>query len=587
VVSPTQAMRKAWAAYECQRDKMQRISFGPDSILVAPETVDAWRALESVLAEFEYDIRIEDTDSYNCRPIKSGGARSLHSYGIALDVNWQTNPYIDHPDERDPRFSSGSTQAARAQDVKLGRADTDMTRAMVDAVLAIQTQGGRRVFGWGGDWRTLKDGMHFQIEVTPTQLNEGIDWSTVAGPGNSNDAPDDDVPGPSETEESSMGLPAIFFDTVRKPLFGGGLNQSAVDNMNLIVGFWLENYPNNPLNQLAYVLATVRAEVGSNMRPVREAFAKTDAEARSKLAGRAYAKSAGPFGHAYYGRGYVQLTHLSNYRTQGEKLGIDLVQFPDRALETEVALQILVNGMMGGDFNGQGHGLAHYVNATRQDFVGARRTVNVQDRAAEIAGFAEKFLQALKLAAAAQGGSLSLPGSSGASIGGSGPIVQPEIITDSDDRLNDLLAQLSQLIGGLDGNGNSGVDLRTLLPLLLLLLGKSGKFDSSQLQTLVGTDVEIPDKEKALTNVNNALGQTVGKVLDGKKTGLGILGTLAAFLLGGTSGDPTLNVTNAGSVLGPLLGAVGGASPVILPITIALMGWGLLGKIDKWVKNPK
>lgn len=181
MASPTEAMRKAWAEYGCRADRMQRIAFGPDSILVAPPTVDAWRALARVLEVFGYDIRIDDTDSYNCREIKGGGGKSLHSYGIALDINWTTNPYRDHAGERDPVFSPAATQAERAQDVRLGKADTDMTRRMIDAAIAIKTVDGKRVFGWGGDWRTLKDAMHFQIELTPAELAKGIDWTSVAG----------------------------------------------------------------------------------------------------------------------------------------------------------------------------------------------------------------------------------------------------------------------------------------------------------------------------------------------------------------------------------------------------------------------
>ncbi|HTV70563.1 MAG TPA: M15 family metallopeptidase [Rhizobiaceae bacterium] len=178
----TQRLRNAWAGYGCDESKMERISFGPDFIRVAAPTVDAWKALEKVLAAHGYDIRIEDTDSYNCRAVKGGGGLSLHAYGIALDINWKTNPYRDHQGRRAPRFSSEVTQGARAEHVRLGLADTDMTRDTIIAALAIRTNAGKQVFGWGGNWATLKDAMHFQIEVTPAELAAGIDWSTVPLP---------------------------------------------------------------------------------------------------------------------------------------------------------------------------------------------------------------------------------------------------------------------------------------------------------------------------------------------------------------------------------------------------------------------
>src|SRR5262245_866039 len=119
----TAQQREAWKEFECDPDRMMVIDFGPDRIRVAPPTADAWRALAMVLQAHDYRIRVDDTDSYNCRPIKGGTGRSLHSYGIALDVNWDTNPFKETPDEREVRFSSKPTQSERAQDVKLGIAD--------------------------------------------------------------------------------------------------------------------------------------------------------------------------------------------------------------------------------------------------------------------------------------------------------------------------------------------------------------------------------------------------------------------------------------------------------------------------------
>src|SRR5262245_14041496 len=175
----TSQQRVAWKDYACQGDKMLLASFGPDRIRVAPPTADAWRALASVLEFHDYQIRPADTDSYNCRAITGGTGRSLHSYGIALDVNWTTNPYRRTPDKRKVRFSAKPTQAERAIDVKHQIADTDMTPAIIDDVLAIRTTDGKRVFEWGGNWTTVKDPMHFELDVTPEELATGIDWSTV------------------------------------------------------------------------------------------------------------------------------------------------------------------------------------------------------------------------------------------------------------------------------------------------------------------------------------------------------------------------------------------------------------------------
>lgn len=179
----TSEQRKLWKAYECKEGALKRIAFGPDEIQVAPPTVDAWKALASVMQAHNYKIRTQDTASYNCRAITGGTEKSLHSYGIALDVNWDTNPFKKTPDARKVRFSSKPTQEERARDVRLQVADTDMTPEMIDDVGAIKTVGGKTVFEWGGHWSTIKDTMHFEVDLSPADLASGIDWTTVKGAG--------------------------------------------------------------------------------------------------------------------------------------------------------------------------------------------------------------------------------------------------------------------------------------------------------------------------------------------------------------------------------------------------------------------
>lgn len=157
---------------------MVPVDFGPDRIRVVPMTKDAWVALAQVMANHDYRIRPADTDSYNCRRITGGTGLSLHAYGIALDVNWDTNPYLKTPDGRKVRYSNRRSQDARGADVRSGTSDTDMTSAMIDDIRAIKTVDGKAVFAWGGDFRTSKDAMHFQIDLTPAEMQRGIDWST-------------------------------------------------------------------------------------------------------------------------------------------------------------------------------------------------------------------------------------------------------------------------------------------------------------------------------------------------------------------------------------------------------------------------
>ncbi|MCI4643834.1 MAG: hypothetical protein MRY64_03520, partial [Hyphomonadaceae bacterium] len=139
-------------------------------------------------------------------------------------------------------------------------------------------------------------------------------------------------------------------------------------------------------------------ETGSVMLPVRETFARTDAAAVRNLErkGAAYAHRH-PNGHAYYGRGYVQLTWKANYLKMGKRLGFDadgtndLVDEPDLVMTPEIGARILCIGMVEGSFSKDGKGLGHYLGAGKTDWRNARRTVNGLDKADVIAQYAQDF----------------------------------------------------------------------------------------------------------------------------------------------------------------------------------------------------
>ncbi len=107
-----------------------------------------------------------------------------------------------------------------------------------------------------------------------------------------------------------------------------------------------------------------------------------------------------------------------------------------------------------------------------------------------------------------------------------------------------------------------------------------------------------------LTPVNAALGNGIGELLNGRKTGIGILGLLATAIvptlfpqfapfvalfknLGAT--DPVLVgqvVSGAGDAATTTVPVVAtGGTSIMTTLFTALTGWGLLGKVEKWVKG--
>jgi putative chitinase len=175
-----------------------------------------------------------------------------------------------------------------------------------------------------------------------------------------------------------------FFDVVRDHL--GPLRQGQVDGMFALY----EGSKALPVMHQAYVLGTAWHETAATMQPIyergnREYFNKYDAGTKI---GKALGNTIKGDGYLYRGRGFVQLTGRRNYALAGQKLGLDLVKHPDKALDIKVATQILVRGMVEGWFTGKK--MADY-----KTFDDMRRVVNGTDRAAKIAAYARVFQEAI------------------------------------------------------------------------------------------------------------------------------------------------------------------------------------------------
>lgn len=186
-----------------------------------------------------------------------------------------------------------------------------------------------------------------------------------------------------------MILTKSSFDVLRKGLFGGSLSTTQVSSLNYLVQRCEEfklSYP-----EAAYVLATAYHETGyvsggvmnRDMLPVKERGSQ------SYLRGKKY--------YPYIGYGYVQLTWKDNFKRVGDLIGVDLVANPERALEKEIASEILIKGMVFGWFTGVGfHRKCPVYRYNHLSYVRARKIVNGTDKANLIADYAMVFEKALR-----------------------------------------------------------------------------------------------------------------------------------------------------------------------------------------------
>lgn len=88
------------------------------------------------------------TGIFECRPATGGTGWSMHAFGLAVDVNPFHNPYLKG-DLVLPELASAYTDRAYLRPGMIPRGDP-----VVEAFAELG-------WSWGGDWRTLKDWMHF------------------------------------------------------------------------------------------------------------------------------------------------------------------------------------------------------------------------------------------------------------------------------------------------------------------------------------------------------------------------------------------------------------------------------------------
>ncbi len=213
-----------------------------------------------------------------------------------------------------------------------------------------------------------------------------------------------------------------FYHNYRKEF--GAVKQSVVDCCDAIIDeFNRHQEKDRDIEKKAYMLATVRHEVGPDMIPIVENMNytakritevwpsrfKTIKEAEpyahnpEKLGNNVYgnrlgngAPSTGD-GYRYRGRGIgAQFTGKVNYQKFSRLFGVDLVNNPELAVDLNLGAKILYKGSIEGLFTGVA--LSKYINKDKVDYVNARRVINadVGRNGARIAQDAKKFERVLR-----------------------------------------------------------------------------------------------------------------------------------------------------------------------------------------------
>lgn len=194
----------------------------------------------------------------------------------------------------------------------------------------------------------------------------------------------------------------IFFDGVRSRLFKGGLSEPQVKTIDAIVAFWYQNYPDRFKADLAYILATAYWETFPDMFPNRERggdkylWEMYDIQGKRPNKARELGNLSPGDGVRYAGKGLAHVTGRDNYRRVDRRFGTQTEKYPEQMLTLEVAVPVLVVGMVEGMFTGvELREVIQRDTETLEEFLDDRAIINGKDKALEIAKIAVKFQAAI------------------------------------------------------------------------------------------------------------------------------------------------------------------------------------------------
>ena len=211
-----------------------------------------------------------------------------------------------------------------------------------------------------------------------------------------------------------------FFENYRKIFNIKHIKASSVQSIDAILNeFNSHEEVDADIQKKAYMLATVRSEVGADMTPIVENMNYSAERIREVwpsrpeavkfahnpegLGNSVYANRLGNGppssgdGYKYRGRGIgAQFTGREQYEKWSRIMGVDLLAHPELAMDVKLGASVLYLGSMQGLFTGVP--LSKYITSTVVDYINARRVVNadVARMGKKIAKDAEAFERVLK-----------------------------------------------------------------------------------------------------------------------------------------------------------------------------------------------
>jgi len=133
-----------------------------DIVEIFKELYELQYPIERMVLVDEYDaddntsMAANNSSAFNYRKIDGTDRLSLHSLGLAIDINPLYNPYV--------REREGKTIITPVNGLEYADRNLDCKYYILSEDPCYKAFA-KRGFTWGGDWKTVKDYQHFQKEL--------------------------------------------------------------------------------------------------------------------------------------------------------------------------------------------------------------------------------------------------------------------------------------------------------------------------------------------------------------------------------------------------------------------------------------
>lgn len=111
------------------------------------------RTIDHYEGDDEKSMEDNNSSAFNCRLIMGKNICSIHSYGLAIDINPVQNPYMVQLQDAVKICPARGKQYIDRSELSLGMVG--------EREVEIFRQ--NKLIGWGGDWQSLKDWQHFEV----------------------------------------------------------------------------------------------------------------------------------------------------------------------------------------------------------------------------------------------------------------------------------------------------------------------------------------------------------------------------------------------------------------------------------------